>query len=140
MTMDEAYTAIRDRMNAEWPLINSTVPVAYPNENFQGPNGNAFLLLEVTWAGGAGLSIGAPGSNWTVRDGNLYLRAFTPIGAGQLPGIQIVRQARGIFEDLDMGGGLIFLAMEPGGGMSNSDDGQYYCQEITLPFWLHEAV
>jgi hypothetical protein len=140
-TIDTAYATIRTRIETLWSSIESTIPLAFPNEGFQrDANGAAFLLVEITWAGGVGVTIGAPGHNLARRDGQIWLHAFVPIGTGQQQAMKIAGEAAKIFEDRDIGGGIICEAMAPGGGESNTDDGMYYGMSTNVPFYFDEEV
>lgn len=142
MALDDAYTAIRTRLSTEWPNVESTVPLGFANENFQRDGaGSEFLVAEVLWSGGEGISIGAVESgNLARRYGRLWLHALTPLGVGNARGLELVSEAALLFEDKDLGSGLIFENMEPGGTASNTDDGLYFQVSASIGFQYDEIV
>jgi len=141
MSLDSAYALIRARFISQWQTIEPTVSYGFPNENFQrDPGGGEFIIMEVKWLGGEGMTIGVPGFNRARRDGRVTLHCFVPIGTGQSRAMQMGSRAASIFEDQDLGGGVVFEAMMPGGGESGTDDGLYYGEAVDIPYSLSEPV
>lgn len=143
MSLNAAVAAIRSRAESLWPGLEAAVSLAWPNENFTTPvdtNGNpvAFVRIEVVWNGGSFLSIGAPGDNWTRREGHIWCYAFIPVGTGEGRAHQLAAEAAGMFEGQDFSG-LVCWAMEPGGPI-DSEDGSYFGQSAAVPFYFDETA
>jgi hypothetical protein len=137
MSLDTVFAAIQARIEAAWPTIEPTVPLAYPNA-VSRPEASEFLLVDVTWVGGIPTTIGAPGANRVRRDGYIWLHAFITAGTGnQVRAFQIASRAATIFEEQNFAD-VVCIAMEPGGGQSGTEDGRWYGQSVAIPFWFDE--
>ena len=92
MSLDTVFAAIQSRIAAQWPAIEPTVPLAYPNDLVEAV-GDEYLLVDVVWSGGDPVTIGAPGANRVRRYGNIWLHAFIAAGSGQARAFVIVAKA-----------------------------------------------
>jgi hypothetical protein len=142
LSISTAVSDVHTKIESEWPSLESTVPLAYPNALLQPPSTTAeYLVVEVSWAGGAPATIGAPGNNRARRDGWIWLHAFVRAGKGDVRAFEIAAKAATIFEEKDFGAaGLVCSAMEPGAGQSGSTDGLWYGQSVAIPFFFDELV
>jgi hypothetical protein len=138
LSLDTVYADIKARIVAQWPLIEPNVPLAYPND-LVGPSAEEFLLVDVTWAGGEPVTIGAPGGNRVRRNGFIWLHAFIASGLGQVRAFEIASKAARVFEEQDFGE-VVCSAMEPGAGQSGTDDGRWYGQSVAISFWFDESA
>jgi len=136
LSLDTVFAAIKSRIVAQWPAIEPTVPLAYPNDLVEAV-GDEYLLVDVVWSGGDPVTIGAPGGNRVRRYGNIWLHAFTVAGSGQVRAFVIAAKAARVFEEQDFGS-IVCSAMEPGAGQSGTDDGRWYGQSVNIPFWFDE--
>lgn len=140
MSLDTAFNDIKNRIEGLWPAIEPSVPLAFLDSGYQRDlTGAEFLVVEVEWSGGEGVTIGAPGSNLARRDGFIRLHALVLVGTGQGRPMQIAARAAAIFEDQQFGE-VVCWSMEPGGGNSGTDDGLYFGQSVDVPFRIDEAV
>ncbi len=147
MSLDAAYDAIRARIEAAWPGIEPTVPLAFKNENFQPPRSTdtkgtplPWVLIDVKWSPGppSGLaSIGAPGANFSRRGGNIWCHAFVAQGTGEARAMQLAAEAGGVFEQQDFNP-VDCWSILPGGDNSGTEDGLYYGQSVAVPFWIDD--
>lgn len=143
MSLADAVAAVRSRAESLWPGIESAVPLAFPNENFQRPLDSAgaplpFVMIELRWNGGDVITIGAPGDNVSRRDGQIWAHAFIPQGTGESRAHQLASEAAGMFENQDFAG-LICAGMQPG-GPADSEDGSYFGQSAAIPFTFDETA
>lgn len=136
MSLDTVYADIKARIEAQWPALEPTVPIAYPNDLVE-PTGDEYLLVDVVWSGGDPVTIGAPGGNRVRRYGNIWLHAFIATGNGQSRAFVIAAKAAKVFEEQDFVS-IVCSAMEPGAGQSGTDDGRWYGQSVNIPFWFDE--
>lgn len=143
MALNDAIAAIRARADSLWPGIEASVPLAWPNEDFERPYADVggpqpFVVIEPRWNGGVFQSIGSPGSNWTRREGHIWVYAFIPMGQGSERAHELVAKAGGMYEGQDFGG-VVCWALEPG-GLADSEDGAYFGQAAAIPFNYDETA
>lgn len=143
MSLDTAVAAIRARAEALWPGIEASVALSWPNEDFTPPVDDQgrvlpFLRIEVVWNGGDFMSVGAPGSNLTRREGHIWAFAFIRRGIGEGRAHQLVAEFAGLFEGEDFSG-VVCQAMQPGGPV-DSEDGNYFGQSAAIPFNYDETA
>lgn len=137
MALSDAVAAVRARAESLWPALESAVPLAWPNENFEPPLA-PFVTIEVRWNGGDFQSIGAPGNNIARREGHIWCFAFIPQGAGESRAHELAGKAAGIFEGQDFSGVVCQAAMP--GGATDSEDGNYFGQSAAVPFVFDETA
>lgn len=143
MALNDAVAAIRARAEALWPGIEASVPLSWPNEEFTptlDEEGRTlpFVRVEVMWNTGGFISIGAPGSNLSRREGHIWAFAFIRKGINESLAHQLVSEMAGLFEGQDFSG-VVCDGMQPGGPV-DSDDGAFYGQSAAVPFNYDETA
>lgn len=147
--LSDATDAIRARAESLWPPIEASVPLSFPNETNDSAgnplpprdtSGQAspFVRIEVIWNGGGFMSIGDPGANRVRRQGHIWIYAFVPQGSGDSRAYKIAGEAAGMFEGAYFGA-VVCEGMQPGGQV-DSEDGSYYGQSASVPFYFDETA
>lgn len=147
MSLDVAIAAIRARAESVWPGIEAAVLISWPNEAFDKPvepdgNGGSralpFVAFEVIWNPIGDGSIGAPGNNLARRWGHIWAYAFIPQGSGEARAHQLASEAAGMFE-LQSFSSITCEFSEPSGSAA-SEDGNYFGQAVSVPFYFDETA
>lgn len=144
MTLDVAVAAIRARSDALWPGIEPAVPISWPNEPFDKPVDPVtstplpFVVVEIMWNPITDGSIGSPGSNLARRFGHIWFYAFIPESVGEARAHQLASEAAGMFE-LQNFGTVVCEFAEPS-GPAKPDDGNYFGQTVSVPFYFDETA
>lgn len=143
MSFDTAIAAIRARAETLWPALEASVPLAFEGENFEkpiGPDQNQlpFVVIDPQWSGGEFVSVGAPGSNITRREGIIWIHAMIPQGIGVSRAHQLAAKAGSMFEGVDFAG-IICWGMNPGGTAAD-EDGLYLGLSAEIPFYYDETA
>lgn len=149
MSLLTAFAAIRSRAETLWPGIEATVPLSFPNEITDTAGGALpsrdaegdpapFVVIDVRWNGGDFMSIGAPRDNLVRRDGLIWIFAFIPQGTGEARAHELVAECAEIFEGQDFLP-VVCRAMSPGGDV-DSENGLYYGQSASIPFYFDETA
>lgn len=136
MTYAAAHTAIRERFETQWALAFDPSPapsVQYPNVEFEAPNLDAWVRLNIAQADAEWASLGDPGNNVQRSRGQVTAQIFVPSGEGEGLALEYADVIRGIFREWrNASAGLRFLV--PPYARQIGIDGKWYQVNVVAPF------
>ena len=127
--------AIKARLDELWTF--PSVPVTKLGEPFTPPEPpSPWVLIDIEWTGGEGMSIGSPGSNRKRRKGNINFIAMVPSWTGFGVADYYAGQAAALFESVDFSG-IVCETAEPRGDVT-AESGDWRGRLVTVPFHYDE--
>ena len=123
----------------------SAVPVKYQNENppeNPWPPANPakpWIYFEVIQAQTALRGVGLPGSQTWLTVGHIFIHTYVPTGFGLAAHLALAGQAGDVFRaatfyNAEPGAKVVCYGPSVQGGDSSSDDGNWFCVTVAIPF------
>lgn len=103
MSWATATEAIKTRFQAQWtetPLAQ----VAFENEQFDIPDNDEWLYIEIVGAGGSIAGYGGMGTNLIRREGVIMIHVFVPSGTGGARAVELAEIASKVFATVSFSG------------------------------------
>lgn len=131
MTPSEAASAIKQRLKSQWAVLHADQHVFWPNEDNEIPDGESFLMAEISFGAVRVASLGGSGVNRHRQTGECIVSICAPVNAGEDDIRTLADDAASIFRGW-ISGELRFYTAAPQG--LGQQDGNLYQIDVIGSF------